>query len=284
MVQTAVGPMVIVAVDQHDPAPLLRDAVAARLLPAAVRPVARLARRRAVRRLVFRLTEQRIPGLWAEMLCRKRYLDDQTLAALADGFEAVVILGAGLDARPYRLPALRDARSYEVDLPANTTRKGKRLRALYGGVPDNVRLVPLDFELREPAAALAAAGHDAGARTLFLCEAVTQYLTDAAARRIFAFLATAATGSRLVFTYVPRDFLDGRNLYGAPAAYRDFVVRRPLWKFGLEPRAVADFLADYGWRETEQAGPEEYLSRYVRPSGRPLDVTGLERAVSAEKI
>jgi methyltransferase (TIGR00027 family) len=143
--------------------------------------------------------------------------------------------------------------------------------------------VPVDFESHDLADALAAAGYPAGAKTLFLWEAVTQYLTENSVRTTFKFLATAAPASRLVFTYVHQDFLDGHNLYDAPAAYQDFVVKHRLWKFGLQPVEVTDFLAGYGWQAIEQAGREEYLTRYVQPSGRPLAVTDLERAVSAEK-
>jgi methyltransferase (TIGR00027 family) len=283
-VQTALGPMVIVAVDQHEPAPLINDELAGRFLPPAARPVVAGARWSPVRRLLFGLTEKRIPGLWAEVLCRKRYLDDQTREALRAGVDAVVILGSGMDTRPYRLAGPGDVPMYEVDLPSNIARKRERLRALYRQVPGNVTLVPLDLETDDLAEALTSAGYSTGAKTLFLGEAVTQYLTERAVRATFEFLAGAGAGSRLVFTYVRQDFLDGRCDYRAPAAYQGFVARRRLWKFGLEPHQVAEFLADYGWREIEQVGGEEFLARYVRPSGRPLDVSDLERAVSAEKV
>jgi hypothetical protein len=84
--------------------------------------------------------------------------------------------------------------------------------------------------------------------------------------RCLPFLATPAVGSRLLFSYVRRDFIDGRNRYGAHAAYHDFVVKRWLWKFGLDPGRVADFRADYGWREIEQVGRQEFLTRYGRPA------------------
>jgi len=43
--------------------------------------------------------------------------------------------------------------------------------------------------------------------------------------------------------------------------------RRQIWLFGLEPDEVAEFIADYGWRLVEQAGPEELVQRYVEPAG-----------------
>ncbi|MFC4946260.1 SAM-dependent methyltransferase [Pseudonocardia sp. GCM10023141] len=281
---TAVGPMVIVALDQHETHPLVRDALAARMLPAGARPVAALARWAPVRRLVVGLSEKRIPGLWAGILCRKRYIDEVVSQHAGAGAAAAVVLGAGLDTRAYRLPTLAAMPVYEVDLPATIDRKRARLRAIYGSVPAHVTLVPTDFEAGALAGTLAAAGYRRDGTTVFVMEAVTQYLTAAAVQDTFDTLGEAPAGSRLLFTYVRSDFLDGRNRYGADAAYQDFVVRRPLWKFGMDPVEVAGFLADNGWRLVEQVGAAEFAERYVLPSGRDLPVTEIERVVHAEKV
>lgn len=281
---TAIGPMVIVAIDRRDPRPLTQDELAARFLPDGTRRLVALARWRPLGQWIFRLTENRMPGLWAGMLCRKRYIDDQALDAAEAGLDAAVILGAGMDTRAYRLPPLERIPVYEIDLARNIARKRDRLRRLYGTVPDHVRLVAIDFETEDPAAELAAAGYPATAKTLFVWEAVTQYLAESSVRAIFEFLAKAPAGSRLVFTYVRRDFLDGTAMFGAEAMYRDFVVKNGLWKFGLHPSQVAGFLAEYGWRVTDHAGPPEFTDRYLRPSGRDLPVSEIERAVTAEKI
>ncbi|HVV24627.1 MAG TPA: SAM-dependent methyltransferase [Pseudonocardiaceae bacterium] len=272
--RTAIGPMVIVALDQYDPHPLIRDDLAARLLPGATRLMVAACRWRPLRQAVVRLTEKQMPGLWAGMLCRKRYIDD----AVTGG--PVVILGAGMDTRAYRLPDLGDV--YEVDQPGSIERKRRLVTSLLGTVPDT--LVPTDFETQDVADTLAAAGYRPDRPTTFVWEAVTQYLTQDAVHATFGFLATAPAGSRLVFTYVRKDFLDGRNLYGAAAAYQNFVVRNRLWKFGWAPDEVPDFLAGYGWRQVEQVGPAELTERYVRPSGRDLPVSEIERTVLAEKV
>jgi methyltransferase (TIGR00027 family) len=198
--------------------------------------------------------------------------------------DAAVILGAGFDTRAYRLPVLPATPVYEIDLPANIDRKRTRLTRLYGEIPANVTLVPVDFETQDLADVLADHGYRPDRPTFFVWEAVTQYLTEAGVRRTFDFLAAAAPGSRLVFTYVRKDFLDGTALYGGESAYQEFVVKRQLWHFGMDPNQVAEFLADYGWRETEQMGRQEFAHRYVTPSGRALPVSEIERSVCARKI
>jgi methyltransferase (TIGR00027 family) len=282
--QTNIGPMTIVAAEQYEPRPLVRDPLAVRLLPAAYRPMAAATRWGPVRRMVARMSEKRIPGLWASMLCRKKFIDDALAADAERGLDAVVVLGAGFDTRAYRLPGLEETRVYEVDLPGTMARKRAAVARVYGRVPAHVTLVPLDFETESLPDALAARGYRPGGRTFFVWEAVTQYLTEDAVRATFGFLAGAAPESRLAFTYVRRDFLDGTEMFGARPAYRDFVEKRPLWRFGLLPDDVPGLLGEYGWRLVDDAGPAELTERYVKPAGRDLPVSEIERSVLAEKV
>ena len=148
-------------------------------------------------------------------------------------------------------------------------------RAL-GAIPASVHLVPLDFERDDLIGMLSQHGYRADARTFFVWEGVTQYLTEDAVRTTLAALQTAPAGSRLVFTYVRADFIDGRNMYDAAVLYKRFRQRRQVWKFGLDPGDVGAFVGEYGWRLVEQAGPDYYLQHYLRPAGRDLAASDLE--------
>jgi O-methyltransferase involved in polyketide biosynthesis len=50
------------------------------------------------------------------------------------------------------------------------------------------------------------------------------------------------------------------------------------------PEQVPAFLDRYGWREVEQMGSQEYVARYVKPPGREIPVSEIERSIYAEKI
>jgi methyltransferase (TIGR00027 family) len=243
----------------------------------------RLARWRPARELLINLSENSAPGIWGSMLCRKRYIDDK-IQEMIGAIDALVILGAGLDTRAYRMDDLTTIPVFEVDLPENIAYKRARVQRLYGQLPAHVHLVPIDFERQDLQTVLAGAGYRANQRTFFVWEAVTQYLSEEAVHKTFDFLAKAAPGSRLVFTYVRQDFLDGVNLYGADNLYQRFRVKQQLWRFGMVPEQVAAFLAAYGWREVEQMGSQECAARYIRPSGREIPVSEVERSVYAEKI
>ncbi|GGP74048.1 SAM-dependent methyltransferase [Saccharothrix coeruleofusca] len=277
---TAVGPMVIAAVEQHRSRGqrLLDDPLAVRVLPPLSRWLAALARRPVVREALIKASERTAPGVWGGVACRKRYIDDQFTRALEDGVKSVVVLGAGLDTRAHRLAVPAGASVFEVDLPVNVERKRKRLPA-----DERVVRVPIDFDTEDLRAVLTAHGYHSGDRCLVVWEGVTQYLTEDGVRRTFDFLAGEAPGSRLVFTYVRKDFLDGTELYGSEALHRRFVVGQRLWRFGLHPHEVGAFLAERGWREIEQLGPPEFDARYVRGTGRVVPISPLERTVLAEK-
>jgi methyltransferase (TIGR00027 family) len=244
--------------------------------------IVRLTRWQFLRNVLIKLTEKTAQGIWGSVLCRKRYVEDKLQEAV-DAIDAVVILGSGLDTLAYRMTELGTLPVFEVDLPENIAFKRTKLEELYGQLPTRVRLVPIDFERQDLETVLAEYGFQTSQRTFFVWEAVSQYLTEDGVRKIFDFLAKAARGSRLVFTYIRQDFLDGVNLYGAAMTYERFRVKQQLWHFGLIPERVAAFLAAYGWEEGEQMGSQEFVTRYIRPSGRDIPVTELERSVYAEK-
>ncbi|HET6735330.1 SAM-dependent methyltransferase [Mycobacterium sp.] len=282
--QTASGPMVLAAVEQYEEPDrrLVQDDLAYAFLPRGLRALVRTTRLPFFRRLMIGATERSGPGLWANLACRKRFIDEKVNESL-DGIDAVIVLGAGLDTKAYRLARRADIPVFEVDMPVNIERKAATVDRVLGGTPSSVHLVAVDFERDDLAAELAKHGYRGESRAFFVWEGVTQYLTEDAVRATFSYLRSAAAGSRLVFTYVQRDFIDGTNLYGSKSAYRRFREKQQIWKFGLKSDEVAGFIAEYGWGLIEQAGPEYFLRHYIEPAGRDLTASQLEWSVFAEK-
>jgi methyltransferase (TIGR00027 family) len=282
--QSAFGPMVLAAVEHNEPPGrrLVDDDLAELFLPAPMRLLAGATRWGPARRLMIRASELTGPGLWANLACRKRFIDDKLEEAL-DQIDAVVILGAGLDTLSYRLTRRVRLPVFEVDLPVNIARKVKTVRRVLGELPLSVRLVALDFERDDLLTSLAEHGYRTDYRAFFICEGVTQYLTEDGVRLTLEGLRAAAPGSRFVFTYVRRDFIDGSNRYGTRTLYRNVRERHQLWHFGLQPEEVAGFVGEYGWRLAEQAGPDDLVQRYERPAGRKLEASQLEWSAYVEK-
>src|SRR5690606_4034546 len=196
---TAFGPMAIAAVEQYEPENrrLVRDPLAIWMLPPWVRALVRACRWAWARELLVAAAERWAPGVWGGILCRKRYADDQVRAAFDAGIAQLVVLGAGLDTKAYRLAAPAGIPAFELDRPENAACKRRRLEAYYGEVPETVTSVPADLESADLGDTLAAHGFHPDRPAVFVWEGVTQYLTEEAVRATLAFLSKAATGSRL---------------------------------------------------------------------------------------
>lgn len=283
--RSADGPMMFPALEMHYPVAhrIVEDQFAVRMLSPAMRATVRALAWPPFHTLLTRQLDRQMPGLAGTMVARKRYADDQVAAALEAGIRQFVILGAGLDTRGFRMITPAGGHTFEVDLPQNSKRKAGKLNRLFGAVPSGLELVAVDFETDDLTESLASQGFRPELPTMYVVEAVTQYLTGKAVDELFAATAKAAPSSRLIFTYVQRDFLDGRELHGWDKVHREWVVEEQFWTFGLAPSEVASFLQRYGWTEVEQVGAPQYEARYLRQAGRDEPVTDLERFVSAEK-
>ena len=282
--QTAFGPMVLAAVEQHEPPDrrLVDDDLAAAFLPRGLRTLVAMTRIGALRRAVIAASERSGPGLWADIACRKRFIDDRLSDPLNE-IDTVVILGSGLDTRGYRIARHSALPVFEVDQQVNIDRKAVAVRRVLGQIPDSVRLVGLDLERDDLMSTLAGNGFRDNGATLFIAEGLMQYLSPEAVRATFEQLRSARPGSRLIFTYIRQDFIDGDNLYGAQSLYRRFRTREQVWKSGFEPEALEEILRGYGWRLFEQAGPGYYRDTYIRPTGRKLTASPIEWTAHAVK-
>ena len=86
----------------------------------------------------------------AAIVSRARFIEDLVAAEAEKGVEQYVILGAGLDTFAQRRPEIASRlHVFEIDQPETSAWKRGRLIELGYGVPDWLRLVPVDFEARQ---------------------------------------------------------------------------------------------------------------------------------------
>jgi methyltransferase (TIGR00027 family) len=132
------------------------------------------------------------------LLRGSRAIDEAVLAAESP---QVVLLGAGLDARAFRLPGLANALVFEVDHPSTQAYKRSRTSSLRLRARE-LRFVGVDFEADDLAERLAASGHDDATATTWIWEGVTPYLTRPAVEATLDRIARRSSpGSTLVMTY-----------------------------------------------------------------------------------
>lgn len=122
-----------------------------------------------------RLTPRQVRGGWP-LVVRTKLIDDLLLQAVRqDGVDCVVNLGAGLDARPYRLELPASLTWLEVDFPGILEEKA---RALWGELPRcQLQRIPLDLQ-QEGARREIFAGLGAYQNVLVLSEGFAVYLED----------------------------------------------------------------------------------------------------------
>ena len=286
--KVSMGPISMVAMEQNFPTAqqIIHDDLAYQMLTGLYRFFIRLTRKSKMRDKLVGSYEKYSPGLYSGMMCRKRYIDDKLISEIniKDSVKAFVNLGSGYDTRAYRLPDLANVPVWEVDLPVNIVAKQKVLQKVLAEIPSNITLVSIDFNEKEIRPVLESKGFDLNTKTFFIWEAVSQYLTETGVRQTFDFLAQAPTGSRLAFTYIRNDFIEGTNLYNQEKIYENLVIKKRLWHFGFDPDEVADFLSEYGWGIVEHLGYDDLAELYVKPTGRELSTMAIERMVYAEKL
>ncbi len=134
----------------------------------------------------------------AEVLAVRTIAIDDAVRAAAS--PQLVVLGAGLDARAWRMPELSATTVFEVDHPASQAEKRHRLGDRKP-VTDT-RFVPVDFAQDSLVTALTAAGHDHSRPTTWIWEGVVPYLTPAqVAETLIAIAQRSAPTARLLITY-----------------------------------------------------------------------------------
>jgi len=163
----------------------------------------------------------------------------------------LVVLGAGLDDRAWRMPELADVDVFEVDHPASQRDKRSRLGDLQA-LARSVRFVPVDFSRDRLGAALASAGHDPDGATAWIWEGVVPYLSrDEVTATVQAVSDTSATGSRLVVNYQSPSLSAAIGRLTARAMTR-VARRRSPWaeeprRSSWSPSAMSELLARHGF-------------------------------------
>ena len=202
-------------------------------------------------------------------MARTRFIDDAITAGLREQIQQIVILGAGFDCRAYRLPGLRSVGVFEVDHPDTLASKRSVWTRL--GRVSHVRFVPTDFNQRDLPLAMASAGYREPARTFFLWEGVTNYLSEAAVDATLRWCARASPGSQVLFTYVHRDVLTKPGAFtGTEKLFASLEKFGEKWTFGIEPRELRTFLAARGLALETDLGASEYRERYYGEAARAM--------------
>jgi methyltransferase (TIGR00027 family) len=180
---------------------------------------------------------------WSVAL-RTVIIDDFIREAVAAGADTILNLGAGLDARPYRLDLPDDLLWIEADYPDVIAYKTS---ILANDVPKcRLEHVPIDLSGDQGRREFLNGLHVRSRNMLVLTEGVIPYLDNEQAGMLADDLRTLATFIRLdwVVEYLPsKVYLNRRTATGARQ------MRNAPFKF--RPNDWFAFFASHGWKERE---------------------------------
>ncbi len=215
---------------------------------------------------------------------RTRVLDDFLLRAVRTDVPQVVLLGAGLDTRAFRLDWPSDLVVFEIDRAGVLAFKQRVLTDL--SADPKVKRVPVPVDLRADwVTALTAAGFDPGVPSVWLAEGLLFYLPGPAETYLVDTVDRLTTGgSALAFeAKLEKDLLAYRDspIY---TATREQIGIDLLGLFDPGPRPdSAGALAARGW-STSMRTPFEFSRRHRRgPLPEPNDALEGNRWVFAHK-
>jgi len=267
--QTAASMALIRALETAKPTHqrLFADPFARRFLPGWQRALMIPASIPIWRRVVERMFDSQAPGARTSGTARTRLIDDWVRDAVHTHAVQTVIMGAGFDCRALRLPELNAGPVFELD---RREMLGLKSHVLADVQASHIRAVPIDFLHDTPEDRLIAAGYSPAAKTLFVWEGVTNYLDAAAIDAVFNFFGRSTPGSRVIFTYVHADAVDGS--FPAPGLGPLLERLRKIgeaWTFGFRPQDVPGYLARNGFRLITDLGAADYRALYWPRPERP---------------
>ena len=224
------------------------------------------------------------PGGYGFVTVRTRYFDDQIESCIDSGIHQLIILGAGFDARAYRLNRLkRKVKVFEVDQPVTMNRKMEMVKKLFGHLPDHVVYVLINFEKDSLAERLLESGYNPQAKSLFIWEAVTGYLSPDAVDEVLRFVAdNPGGGHSIIFDYPDISFISEPDQSKEAAIlhrYHAKIGEPP--KFGIDPKRIDKFLSERGFFNISSVSAESLGPVYFGPKNGKIRISPFFHLVHA---
>lgn len=218
----------------------------------------------------------------ASIIARARFIEDLAAERAGYGVGQYVILGAGLDTFAQRRPkAASRLKVFEVDPPGPQLWKRQRLIELGYGIPEWLRLVPVDFEGGNAWwERLVEAGFDAGQPAVVASMGVSMYLTKDAIAATLRQVAALAPGSTFAMTFLmPLEFADPEVRPGLERAEQGARASGTPFISFFTPSEMLALAREAGFREVQHVSSATLAQRYF--AGR---ADGLRPPNNAEEL
>lgn len=201
----------------------------------------------------------------------------------------VVILGAGLDTRFSRLyfPSDRQMTLIEVDAPATQAYKRSIISVIASSTANrnsNIHYLPVDFERESiETALLRYQPYNPNAKTFFIWEAVTPYLTEEAVGSVLRFVKEhSAPGSTIAFDVRYKEALTGQKKYNMTPLAKTVGSLREPFKFGVPEGSTREWIHAKGFDVYAIYGPPQLAEYVTSDTSYSLDIPDIMDLVIAK--
>jgi methyltransferase (TIGR00027 family) len=208
---------------------------------------------------------QATSGFRASIVARARFIEDLVAEQAGNGVTQNVVLGAGLDTFAQRRPQIAaHLRVFEVDQPGPQAWKRQRLIELGFGIPDWLRLVPVDFEASQSWwQELTGAGFDASQPAVVASTGVTMYLTKDATAATLGQLAKLAAGSTLAMTFLlPTELVADDDRSGLQTSQKGARASGTPFISFYTPQEMLALARDAGFKDVRHVSGSLLAERY----------------------
>lgn len=197
-------------------------------------------------------------GLHAHIALRVRYADDACEAAIGDGIDQLVLLGAGFDTTSLRR-CTTALTIFEVDAPATQAVKRPLIERLLPNRHEcQIVWVPCDFENQILHDQLLRNGFNPARASLIVWLGVTPYLTRGAIEATLADLAgLCAPGSHLIVDYIQAGVVAAHTPWRSAGRVARMVARRgEPYRSDFTQAALDALLTAHGFSPREHASSD----------------------------
>ncbi len=218
----------------------------------------------------------------ASIVARARFIEDLVTEQAGRGVGQYVLLGAGLDTFVQRRPDVASRLSvFEIDRPGPQAWKRRRLIELGFGVPDGLKLVPVDFEAGGSwRSELERAGFDARRPAVVTSTGVSMYLTREAIMAMLREVASLAAGSTFAMTFLmPLDMAEPAVRPGLEMAEKGARASGTPFISFFQPEEMLALAREAGFPEARHVPASALAERYF--AGRS---DGLRPPNNAEEL
>ena len=201
----------------------------------------------------------------ASIVARARFIEDLVVEQAGHGVDQYVILGAGLDTFAQRRLAIATRLIvFEVDQPGPQAWKRQRLIDLGYGIPEWLRLVPVNFEAGDSWwERLVEAGFDASRPAIVASTGISMYLTKDAIAATLRQVAALASRSTLAMTFLlPLELADFEVRPGLELAAKGARASGTPFISFFTPPEILTVASEAGFREVRHVSADTLTRRY----------------------